>query len=104
MKKGQPFFSASIAKRLKSQQLIPNINPASQCAPNLTPRECEVLQLIAEGLANKQIAAELGISIKTVEKHRQNLMDKLNIRDTAGLTRYAIGAGIIESSIQVTTL
>ncbi len=64
----------------------------------------EVLQLIAEGKANKQVAAELGISIKTVEKHRQHLMDKLNIHDTAGLTRYAIGAGIIESSVQLTIL
>ena len=64
----------------------------------------EVLQLIAEGKANKQVAAELGISIKTVEKHRQHLMSKLDIHDTAGLTRYAIAAGIIESSVQVTIL
>ena len=62
----------------------------------------EVLQLIAEGEANKQIAAELGISIKTVEKHRDHLMQKLDIHDTAGLTRYAIAAGIIESSVQLT--
>jgi DNA-binding NarL/FixJ family response regulator len=61
----------------------------------LTSREMEVLQRIAEGEANKQIAAGLGISIKTVEKHRDNLMKKLNIHDIAGLTRYAIGAGII---------
>ena len=62
----------------------------------------EVLQLVAEGEANKQIAAELGISIKTVEKHRNHLMQKLDIHDTASLTRYAISAGIIESSVQVT--
>jgi predicted small lipoprotein YifL len=55
-----------------------------------------VLQLVAEGKANKQVAAELGISIKTVEKHRDHLMRKLDIHDTAGLTRYAIAAGIIE--------
>ena len=61
-----------------------------------------MLQLIAEGEANKQIADGLGISIKTVEKHRNHLMYKLDIHDTAGLTRYAIGAGIIESSIQLT--
>jgi DNA-binding NarL/FixJ family response regulator len=61
-----------------------------------------VLQLIAEGEANKRIAGELGISIKTVEKHRQHLMDKLTIHDTAGLTRYAIATGIIESSVQLT--
>ena len=63
-----------------------------------------MLQLIAEGKANKQVAAELGISIKTVEKHREHLMSKLDIHDTAGLTRYAIAAGIIESSVQVTIL
>ncbi len=62
----------------------------------------EVLQLIAEGKANKETADELHISVKTVEKHRQSLMDKLNIHDTAGLTRYAISMGIIENSVQVT--
>jgi DNA-binding NarL/FixJ family response regulator len=61
----------------------------------------EVIQLVAEGQANKQVASELKISIKTVEKHRQHLMDKLNIHDTAGLTRYAIAQGIIESSVQI---
>lgn len=71
---------------------------------SLTSREMEVLQLVAEGAANKQIAAELHISIKTVEKHRQSLMNKLNIHDTAGLTRFAISAGIIESSVQVTII
>jgi len=71
-------------------------------ATGLTSRELEVIQLVAEGHANKQVAAGLNISIKTVEKHRQHLMDKLNIHDTAGLTRYAIAQGIIESSVQVT--
>jgi DNA-binding NarL/FixJ family response regulator len=71
-------------------------------AAQLTSREMEVLQLIAEGKANKETASELGISMKTVEKHRENLMSKLDIHDTAGLTRYAISAGIIESSVQLT--
>jgi len=61
-----------------------------------------VLQLIAEGKANKQVAAELGISIKTVEKHRDHLMRKLDIHDTAGLTRYAIAAGVIECEVTLT--
>jgi DNA-binding NarL/FixJ family response regulator len=68
----------------------------------LTSRETELLQLIAEGHANKQIAVELNISIKTVEKHRQHLMEKLDIHDIAGLTRFAIAAGIVESSVQST--
>jgi DNA-binding NarL/FixJ family response regulator len=71
-------------------------------APTLTAREMEVLQLVAEGRANKETAVELGIGVKTVEKHREHLMKKLRIHDTAGLTRYAIAAGIIESSVQVT--
>jgi DNA-binding NarL/FixJ family response regulator len=70
----------------------------------LTSREMEVLQLIAEGKANKETASELGIGIKTVEKHREHLMEKLDIHDTAGLTRYAISAGIIESSVQLTII
>ncbi len=70
-------------------------------SPLLSSREMEVLQLIAEGRANKQVASDLDISIKTVEKHRQNLMVKLNIHDTAGLTRYAISKGIIESGVQL---
>ena len=63
-----------------------------------------MLQLVAEGQANKQIATELGISVKTVEKHRDHLMRKLDIHDTAGLTRYAIEVGIIESSVQLTII
>jgi DNA-binding NarL/FixJ family response regulator len=68
----------------------------------LTSREAEVLQLIAEGFSNKQIAGELCISIKTVEKHRQQVMNKLNIHDVAGLTRYAISKGMVERTVPVT--
>ena len=64
--------------------------------PILTSREMEILQLVAEGKANKQSAAALGISIKTVEKHRGSLMAKLDIHDTAGLTRHAIAIGLME--------
>ena len=97
---GNTFFSPSISKRLRARQKPP---PALKAAAGkefvrLSPRELEVLQLVAEGDANKEVAAELGISIKTVEKHRHNLMRKLQIHHTAGLTRYAIVQGIIESS------
>lgn len=61
-----------------------------------------MLSLIAEGKAIMETAAGLGISIKTVEKHREHLMRKLDIHDTAGLTRHAIAAGVIESSVRVT--
>ena len=102
--KGKKFFSPSILKR--SEALHPVTHDRTGILKkknvNLTSREMEALQLIAEGHANKQIASELEISIKTVEKHRQHLMEKLNIHDTAGLTRYAIAQGIIESSVQIT--
>jgi DNA-binding NarL/FixJ family response regulator len=102
--KGNTVFSPSITKRLSAEQNRPRDREGmlKANANRLTTREAEVLQLVAEGSANKQVAASLGISIKTVEKHRQNLMDKLNIHDTAGLTRYAISTGVIESSVQLT--
>jgi DNA-binding NarL/FixJ family response regulator len=94
---GNPFFSPSIAKRLQQQEreMRAGVLPAVGLH-RLTSREAEVLQLVAEGLANKQIAVELSISIKTVEKHRQQAMNKLNIHDVAGLTRYAIAKGWVE--------
>jgi DNA-binding NarL/FixJ family response regulator len=103
---GNTFFSPSISKRRKEYDKKAHTRgdlPGKKAVP-LTSRETEVLQLIAEGKANKETAEELHISVKTVEKHRQSLMDKLNIHDTAGLTRYAIAAGIIESSVQVTII
>jgi DNA-binding NarL/FixJ family response regulator len=102
--KGNTFFSPSIAKRLlgKNQKSLDRKGLLKAKVTHLSSREMEVLQLIAEGKANKQIADELGISIKTVEKHREHLMQKLDIHDTASLTRYAIEAGIIESSVQLT--
>jgi DNA-binding NarL/FixJ family response regulator len=104
VQKGKTFFSPSISKRRD------RLNPPSpdrmgmlkKKISELTSREMEVLQLIAEGKANKETAFELGIGIKTVEKHREHLMEKLDIHDTAGLTRYAISAGVIESSVQLT--
>ncbi len=101
--KGRLFFSAEIAKRLeeKNKKSLGRNGVLKNKNIRLSSREAEVLQLIAEGKANKEIASELTISIKTVEKHRQHLMEKLNIHDTAGLTRHAISAGVIESSIQL---
>jgi DNA-binding NarL/FixJ family response regulator len=106
IQKGSTFFSPSVSKRMRDTSKNPGTGGGlSKKATNrLSSREVEVLQLIAEGKPNKQVAAELGVSFKTIDKHRQHLMAKLNIHDTAGLTRYAISAGIIESSVQVTIL
>jgi DNA-binding NarL/FixJ family response regulator len=104
VQKGNTFFSSSVSRRLERlhPQSSDRIRPFNKKTAQLTSREMEVLQLIAEGKANKETASELGIGIKTVEKHREHLMEKLDIHDTAGLTRYAISAGIIESSVQLT--
>ena len=104
VQKGNTFFSPSISRRLHNHYgpSTESGEPVRKQGTRLSSREVEVLQLIAEGQANKQVAVELGISVKTVEKHRQRLMEKLNIHDTAGLTRYAIAAGIIETSVQLT--
>jgi len=105
--KGRTFLSPSISNRCCDHQrmakavgALPTKNPD----PHFTPREMEVLQLIAAGKDNKATAHALKISIKTVEKHLRKVMETLNIHDPAGLTRYAITSGIIESSVQVTIL
>lgn len=110
--KGNVFYSRSIGERVDQYQQVASGKPhrfsrtgkPAKTVEHLTPRECEVLQMIAEGCANKQIAADLNISIKTVEKHRQSVMNKLDIHETASLTRYAISAGLIESNVQVTII
>jgi DNA-binding NarL/FixJ family response regulator len=101
---GKTFFSPSISRRQErlNPQSLNRAGLLKKKISELTSREMEVLQLIAEGKANKETASELGIGLKTVEKHREHLMEKLDIHDTAGLTRYAISAGVIESSVQLT--
>jgi len=104
--RGNAFFSPAIAKRLRDQcrEAFSRGQPIRKSGSDLTSRESEVLQLIAEGFSNKQIAGELEISIKTVEKHRQQVMNKLNIHDVAGLTRYAIAKGMVERALPAATL
>lgn len=94
---GETYFSPSISKllvdeyfdQLKRRQIQKTI-------PELTPRETEVLQLIAEGYSSKQIADKLFLSIRTVDFHRANINQKLNVHDIAGLTRYAIKHGLVK--------
>jgi DNA-binding NarL/FixJ family response regulator len=73
----------------------PRTNPAEMFGAELTPRQREVLQLVAEGKSTKEISAALNISTKTVEFHRNSLMDELGVRTTAELTRYALARGIV---------
>jgi DNA-binding NarL/FixJ family response regulator len=101
--KGKTFFTESVSKRVKDRHNN-SLERGEKGGNRLSSREVEVLQMIAEGKPNKQVAAELGVSFKTVDKHRQHLMSKLDIHDIAGLTRYAIAEGIIESNIRLTIL
>src|SRR2546423_4680223 len=104
VQKGKTFFSPAVSKRARdlSTESTDRTGKTSTKINRLSSREVEVLQLIAEGKPNKQVAAELGVSFKTVDKHRQHLMAKLSIHDIAGLTRYAIAEGIIESDVRLT--
>ncbi|HEY1764914.1 MAG TPA: response regulator transcription factor [Opitutaceae bacterium] len=89
--KGGTYFGPAIASVLRTVVA----NPESGGSPDfLTEREREILQLVAEGNSTKVIATKLGISSKTVDNHRTNLMRKLNIHDVASLTRHAIEHGI----------
>jgi DNA-binding NarL/FixJ family response regulator len=97
---GKKAFSPSVACRLP-QQCAAHCGDCSYHPVCLTEREVEILQLVAEGRPNKQIASELGISTRTVEKHRGSLTHKLKLYDTASLTHYALGAGLIEGRVRL---
>lgn len=95
--RGQTCFSPDIRSRLVEHNTGPRTDqaPATK-ASTLSPRESQVLGLIAIGRTRRQIADELGLSIKTIEKHSTSLMNKLDIHDRVGLTRFAIREGLIE--------
>jgi DNA-binding NarL/FixJ family response regulator len=88
----QTYFSQAISEVLLRRMLSSN----SELNDELTHREREVVQLIAEGLINKQIGADLDISVKTVETHRAKAMHKLNLRTTADLVRYAVRCEMVK--------
>ncbi len=95
VRKGSSYLSPSI-----TQQVVDAIARPGDVEPSgvavLTDREREVLQLIAEGLSSKEIGAMLDISLKTVDSHRSNLMEKLDIHKVSGLVRFAIRSGLVE--------
>jgi DNA-binding NarL/FixJ family response regulator len=93
--RGQSFLYPSAVHSLV-RDLIERADERGEEFDLLTPRELEVLKLIAEGHTSKEIAALLVISIKTVDRHRTNMLDKLGMRDRVELTRYAIRRGLIE--------
>jgi DNA-binding NarL/FixJ family response regulator len=90
-----------VAELSQTPQLNLGDSTARKQIEQLTAREIEVLQFITEGKLNKQVASELCLSIKTIEKHRENLTKKLGIRGIAGLTHFAIYTGIIPCNPQL---
>lgn len=93
---GKTYLSPSISKTVIDEYLDKTTSARSPLE-RLTPRQREILQLVAEGFTTRQIAETLSVSVKTVETHRAQLMDRLGIRDVAGLVRYAIRTGLIQA-------
>ena len=93
---GKVYLSPSISRTVIDDYLQ-RVSGAVSPLEQLTSRQREILQLIAEGKNTKEIAADLDISIKTVESHRLQLMDRLNIHDVPGLVRYAIRSGLVSA-------
>ncbi len=102
--KGERWLSPAVSRHLLDEYLRLVRHPPEETETpsgleSLTRRQREILQLIAEGCATREIAERLSLSIKTVETHRSQLMERLNIHDVAGLTRFAIRVGLIHPEI-----
>ncbi|MFI5356374.1 MAG: response regulator transcription factor [Opitutales bacterium] len=106
--KGGMFFAANVPPRAGSSDELPAVArpaphgqpppaaPSLAAAGTLTPREIEIARLVAEGLSSKEIASRLNLSVRTVEKHRSNIMEKIGVREVASLVRYCVQAGIVK--------
>jgi DNA-binding NarL/FixJ family response regulator len=92
--RGETYLSPAISKQVVADY-IRRVESEASPLELLTPRQREILQLIAEGHSNKEIARMLHVSAKTIETHRTQLMERLDIHDVAGLVRYAIRAGVL---------
>jgi len=94
----KPFFTSKVAEMVLEGYRKTPATSSKMTVPRsrLTPREREIVQLLAEGKSNKEVAAALGISVKTAEAHRANVMHKLNLQSLSDLVRYAIRNKIIE--------
>lgn len=96
---GRVYLSPEVSERVVSNMITtgPRTAPGTTPLESLTSREREVLKLVAQGLGNKEVANLLNLSIKTVEKHRANVMHKLGLKNVAMLTAYAISNGILNA-------
>lgn len=96
--RGDTYLSPAVSKGVLSDY-IGRLRGDPETGELLTPRQREVLQLIAEGQSTKEIARRLELSVKTVDTHRSQLMQQLNIHEVAGLVRYAIRAGLVSTDL-----
>lgn len=95
---GQPYLSPEVSHKVISGYLeSKKSNYGSSSIERLTERERQILKMIGEGYRNKEIGDQLSVSVKTVEKHRANLMKKLDLHNTAALTAYAIEKGLLSA-------
>ena len=95
---GRPYLSPAISQTVLHGFLRTGDGPPDRSALDvLTPRQREILQLVAEGHGTRDIAGRLGLSVKTVESHRSQLMDRLDIHDVPGLVRFAIRVGLVSA-------
>ncbi len=94
---GAAYLSPAITRQVVDALLAPRQPSAPVGVSLLTDRERQVLTLIADGLSSKEIAQDLGVSLKTVDSHRSNLMEKLDIHKVSGLVRFAIRSGLVEA-------
>lgn len=94
--RGDTYLSPAVSKNFVGD-LLNGRKPAANPLDELTPRQREILQLVAEGRTTKEIASRLNLSVKTVETHRTQLMERLDIHDVAGLVKFAIRVGLIQT-------
>ncbi len=92
--RGETYLSPAVSRGVVSDY-VQRLRSDDVPGANLTPRQREVLQLVAEGLSSKEVARRLDVAVKTVESHRSQLMKQLDIHEVAGLVRYAVRAGLI---------
>jgi DNA-binding NarL/FixJ family response regulator len=92
--RGESYLSPAVSKQVVADYVNRTAGPATPL-DMLTPRQREILQLVAEGHTSKDIADRLGLSFKTVETHRAHIMERLGVRDLTGLVRFAIRAGLV---------
>lgn len=91
--RGDCYLSPSVSRKLAHA-----FKNGANAAPVLTPRQTDILRQVAQGASSKEIARALNLSIKTIETHRAQIMERLSIRDVAGLVRYAVRSGLITAA------